>query len=116
LISGVGSGMGRAMALLFGQEGARVALVARKPAVIEALAEEIRAGNGELGKGYIEAHHKIPLSKLPRDGFVRLSAQDEFAVVCSNCHSMIHRPGAPDSFGTFLKQYRADRIPRKEES
>lgn len=47
LISGVGPGMGRAMALLFAQEGARVALVARKPAVVEALAEEIRKGNGE---------------------------------------------------------------------
>jgi NAD(P)-dependent dehydrogenase (short-subunit alcohol dehydrogenase family) len=47
LISGVGSGMGRAIALLFAQEGARVALVARKPAAIEALVQEIREGNGD---------------------------------------------------------------------
>jgi NAD(P)-dependent dehydrogenase (short-subunit alcohol dehydrogenase family) len=47
LISGVGSGMGRAIALLFAQEGARVALVARKPAALEALAQEIREGNGD---------------------------------------------------------------------
>jgi len=47
LISGVGSGMGSAMALLFAQEGARVALVARKVQVIEAIAQEIRARNDD---------------------------------------------------------------------
>src|SRR5512139_86875 len=47
IISGVGPGMGRAMALLFAQEGARVAVVARKAAVIEAVAQEIRERNGE---------------------------------------------------------------------
>ena len=44
LISGVGSGMGSAIALLFAQEGARVALVARKAVVIDVIAREI----GEL--------------------------------------------------------------------
>ena len=47
VISGVGSGMGRAIALLFAQEGARVAVVARKAAVIEAVAQEIRERNGD---------------------------------------------------------------------
>ncbi len=42
LLSGVGPGMGRAMALLFAQEGARLALVARKAAVIDSAAQEIR--------------------------------------------------------------------------
>jgi NAD(P)-dependent dehydrogenase (short-subunit alcohol dehydrogenase family) len=47
LISGVGSGMGRAIALLFAQEGARVALVARKAIGIEEIAQEIRERNGD---------------------------------------------------------------------
>jgi NAD(P)-dependent dehydrogenase (short-subunit alcohol dehydrogenase family) len=47
LISGVGSGMGRAIALLFAQEGARVALVARKAMGIEEIAQEIRERNGD---------------------------------------------------------------------
>ena len=41
LLSGVGPGMGRAIALLFAQEGAHVALVARKAAIIESVAQEI---------------------------------------------------------------------------
>ena len=41
LLSGVGPGMGHAMALLFAQEGARVALVARQTTVIEPAAQEI---------------------------------------------------------------------------
>ena len=47
LISGVGPGMGRAIALLFAQEGAHVALVARKADAIEALAQQIRDANGD---------------------------------------------------------------------
>ncbi len=47
VISGVGSGMGRAIALLFAQEGARVAVVARKAAGIEAVAQEIRERHGD---------------------------------------------------------------------
>lgn len=50
LLSGVGAGMGRAMALLFAQEGARVALVARKTAVIEAVAQEINERNNNKGQ------------------------------------------------------------------
>jgi 3-oxoacyl-[acyl-carrier protein] reductase len=46
LISGVGSGMGRAIALLFAQEGARLALVARKAVTIEAIVQEIRERSG----------------------------------------------------------------------
>jgi NAD(P)-dependent dehydrogenase (short-subunit alcohol dehydrogenase family) len=47
LLSGVGPGMGRAMALLFAQEGAQIALVARKATVIESAAQEI---NERIGR------------------------------------------------------------------
>jgi 5-methylcytosine-specific restriction enzyme A len=43
---------------------------------------------GELGKGYIECHHRTPLSKFKSETNTRL---DDLALVCSNCHKMLHR-------------------------
>jgi hypothetical protein len=43
---------------------------------------------GNLGKNFIEAHHLIPVSK--RGGVFNVSPKD-FAIVCPNCHRMIHR-------------------------
>ena len=45
---------------------------------------------GELGHGFIEAHHKIPVAKL--DGMSKTLIKD-LALVCSNCHRMLHRSG-----------------------
>jgi len=44
---------------------------------------------GQRGKDYIEAHHKTPISELK--GPVELTVSD-LAMVCSNCHRMLHRP------------------------
>ncbi len=46
ILAGVGKGMGRAMALLFAQEGAQVALLARKPDIIEPTAAVIKSNGG----------------------------------------------------------------------
>lgn len=62
---------------------------------------------GLLGRDYIEAHHRIPVSKLPLDQNIRLSPKDDFAVVCANCHRMIHRSGAPETFDEFLKVFQS---------
>lgn len=43
---------------------------------------------GELGNGYIECHHRTPLHSL--DGEVQTRLKD-LALVCSNCHRMLHR-------------------------
>ncbi len=46
---------------------------------------------GEEGRGYAHVHHKLPLAELPREGgVVRLT---DLAIVCANCHAMIHRGG-----------------------
>jgi len=60
---------------------------------------------GQLGKGFIEAHHKTPLSTLPLEIPTVLSPKDDFEVLCSNCHSMIHRKNAPKHFEEFLAYY-----------
>jgi putative restriction endonuclease len=44
---------------------------------------------GEHGKGYIHVHHLRPLSEV-REGH-HPNPKSDFAVVCANCHSMIHR-------------------------
>jgi 5-methylcytosine-specific restriction enzyme A len=59
---------------------------------------------GDIGKEYIEAHHKIPLSQLAPN--TSLSAKNDFAVVCANCHRMIHHKGAPETFDMFVEMYR----------
>ena len=43
---------------------------------------------GDLGDGFIEAHHKIPLSSLKESTITR---ERDLILVCSNCHRMLHR-------------------------
>jgi 5-methylcytosine-specific restriction enzyme A len=43
---------------------------------------------GELGYKYAECHHIRPLSSLTREAVTKLS---DLAVVCANCHRMLHR-------------------------
>ncbi len=45
---------------------------------------------GELGKEFIEAHHLRPMAQLTGER-IQLDAKTDFVVLCSNCHSMIHR-------------------------
>jgi 5-methylcytosine-specific restriction protein A len=46
---------------------------------------------GELGAGYIEAHHLRPLAELEEGVPVELNIERDFAVLCANCHRMAHR-------------------------
>lgn len=46
---------------------------------------------GVLGQEYAHVHHKIPLSRADVQG--RKSSMADLAIVCANCHAMIHRGG-----------------------
>ena len=46
---------------------------------------------GERGREYIEAHHLLPLSSLKEGEVVSMNVLTDFAVLCSNCHSIVHR-------------------------
>jgi len=46
---------------------------------------------GGIGAGFIEAHHKIPLSSLKEGQQTKLNPELDFAVLCSNCHRMVHK-------------------------
>jgi predicted HNH restriction endonuclease len=43
---------------------------------------------GDLGKGFIEAHHIRPVASLCGEEKTKIS---DFSLVCSNCHRMLHR-------------------------
>ena len=45
---------------------------------------------GDLGEGYIEAHHRLPVAQLEEGATTKLS---DLAALCPNCHRMIHRNG-----------------------
>jgi predicted HNH restriction endonuclease len=40
------------------------------------------------GEDYTECHHTIPVHRLPSNGFTCI---EDVALLCSNCHRMIHR-------------------------
>lgn len=46
---------------------------------------------GPLGNNFIEVHHLKPLSSLQLDVPIQYDLDTDFAVLCANCHRMIHR-------------------------
>lgn len=49
---------------------------------------DFHAKYGGLGYGFIECHHKTPLYMLESVIYTKL---EDLALVCSNCHRMLHR-------------------------
>jgi len=54
---------------------------------------------GSIGDGFIECHHKIPISI----GGKRITETRDLAMVCSNCHRMLHRKKDDKSYFTVEK-------------
>jgi len=59
---------------------------------------------GEIGRGFIEAHHLTPISELKGKKLLLDPAKD-FTVLCANCHRMIHRCEAPHDLGVFREKF-----------
>ena len=64
---------------------------------------------GELGEGYIEAHHLKSLSLLEEGVPVTYDVKNDFVVLCANCHRMIHRTEDPSDFASFRTLAEAQR-------
>lgn len=56
---------------------------------------------GDIGKGFIEAHHLRPIATLEEGVAVTYDIGADFAVLCSNCHRMIHRSTDPSDMASF---------------
>lgn len=63
---------------------------------------------GDLGKGFIEAHHLRPIATLEEGIPVTYDLATDFAVLCSNCHRMIHRFSDPTNLVAFRSFINAD--------
>jgi hypothetical protein len=78
----------------------------RAPALVRQLKEDHKARNdghlpcqvcgfdflgvyGDVGAGFAEAHHIVPLAQAPTRG--RPASTKDFIVVCANCHRMLHQ-------------------------
>ena len=59
---------------------------------------------GIIGKDYIEAHHLEPISEL-KGKKVRRDPGSDFAVLCSNCHRMIHKSSFVGDVQAFKKKH-----------
>ena len=57
---------------------------------------------GEIGRNYIEAHHLFPLSMI-KNQKVKMDPKTDFAVLCSNCHRMIHKTSLTHDIPAFQK-------------
>ena len=64
---------------------------------------------GEIGAGFIEAHHTVPVSTLQEETETKVS---DIALVCSNCHRMLHR-GQELLSVTKLAQILADNLSQR---
>lgn len=56
---------------------------------------------GMIGKDFIEAHHLKAISTLEEGVAVTYDIAADFAVLCSNCHRMIHRYADPSDLKSF---------------
>lgn len=59
---------------------------------------------GEIGKDYIEAHHLTPLASL-KGQKIAMRPKKDFAVLCANCHRMIHRSGCVANVEEFRVEH-----------
>ncbi|MCF8368076.1 MAG: HNH endonuclease [Bacteroidales bacterium] len=54
----------------------------------EACTFDFAKGYGKIGEGFIECHHKLPLSEIEIESITKI---DDLALVCPNCHRVLHR-------------------------
>jgi 5-methylcytosine-specific restriction enzyme A len=64
---------------------------------------------GAIGEGFIEAHHLKAISALEEGVPVHYDIAEDFAVLCSNCHRMIHRSADPSNLAAFRALVQSNR-------
>lgn len=62
---------------------------------------------GDVGAGFAEAHHIVPLAEAPTHG--RVVTVEDLIVVCANCHRMLHRSPEFPSIDVLKRRVRESR-------
>jgi 5-methylcytosine-specific restriction protein A len=62
---------------------------------------------GDLGHGFIECHHKMPLSQI---GTHTTTTLDDLALVCANCHRILHRDIKKLSVELLIERIKAPKL------
>lgn len=64
---------------------------------------------GDIGKGFLEVHHKTPVSTYTKEQEISV---DQLCAVCSNCHSMIHRTKTPMDVEELKRKIQRNKRPK----
>lgn len=64
---------------------------------------------GVIGKGFLEVHHKTPVSTYTKEQEISV---DQLCAVCSNCHSMIHRTKTPMDVEELKRKIQRNKRPK----
>jgi 5-methylcytosine-specific restriction protein A len=72
--------------------------------ICQACGFDFKKKYGDLGAGFIEAHHLQPFNKLKNKGTRKLNLKEDFAVLCANCHRMIHKSDTPHDLAKFKEE------------
>lgn len=68
---------------------------------------DFEAFYGVLGRGLAECHHTVPLAEAV---FVRVTRLSDLAIVCANCHRMIHRSSSAMTIEHLREVVSAQRV------
>jgi len=87
----------------FAQRNSRVVQLAKRNALIrgngrilcECCNFDFVSAYGIIGTHFIECHHKVPISKGQR-----ITKSEDLALLCSNCHRMLHRKNNKNEYFT----------------
>ena len=89
LVTGAGRGIGRAIALAFAREGARVAVNDINPDTCEAVAQEIRSGGGQAAAFHADVANKLAVQSMLIDMEDRWGRVD---ILINNAGVEPHKP------------------------
>ena len=89
LVTGAGRGIGKAIALAFARDGAKVAVNDINPSSCEAVAEEIRSGGGEAAAFHADVSNKLAVQSMLIDLEDRWGRVD---VLINNAGVEPHKP------------------------